>query len=454
MSHFLVSHVSSVLARLVDFSSKPPVFLLGVSGGSDSIALLNLLYALKKKLNFKMFVVTVNHNIRPSEEGTGDVDFVCATCEKDFSDRVDCLVVEIPKGKIEKIKSIRGKGIEEAARFLRYKAFDGARAFFSADYVLTAHTKDDFYEGILMSFFRGSSPKALLGMEEKRGCYLKPLLGIKKETLRKYLVEKGISWREDQTNNSASYLRNRVRLSLIPAIQKVFPSWIEGISKVLTKFSIDEHYIEDAYRAFLSTHSFWKKSDDGSIYSSSKDFFLMPKAFRIRFLQEGLILLSIGYRVSYFSILKFIDVSKDGDEVCENGLSLSTKGNRLILMCKKKKDMSRYSAKIGYMFWIFGDKDICIGGNIFHIKKNGEYAFVISESDAEMLGPFKLPFCIRSRLPGDVIRISGKIRTIKSIFSKWRIASNLSSILPIVEEGGVLKAIYGKVMGAKNLIGD
>ena len=153
-------------------------------------------------------------------------------------------------------------------------------------------------------------------------------------------------------------------------------------------------------------------------------------------------------------MLKFIQISKDDDEVCENGLSMLVRGDKIILMSKKKKDVKQKDAKFGYMFWILKDEDISISGHLLHIKKKGSYAFIISEDDAEGIGPFKMPFCIRSRLAGDVIKVSGRTKTIKSIFSKWGIPSNLSSILPIVEEGGVLKAIYGKAMGAKNLIGD
>ena len=207
MSSKLLPKIYSSFRLINNLSSKPVKLLLAVSGGADSIALLHLTNELKNKLNFSICVVTINHNIREYTESRGDAEFVKDVCSNLLDEKIECSIVEVPKGKIESLAHSRKKGIEEAARFVRYKIFEKAKDFFNADYILTAHTKDDFYEGVLMSIFTGASPSSLLGMKMKRGYYLKPLLNIEKKDLKEYLNEKNLKWREDSTNSSLSYLR-------------------------------------------------------------------------------------------------------------------------------------------------------------------------------------------------------------------------------------------------------
>lgn len=184
MSSRLLKEVYSSISSMVSLRNQSTKLLLAVSGGSDSIALLHLVNKLKQKLNFSICVVTINHNIREERESRADAEFVKELCSSWFNEKIECVAIEVPRGKIAELASLRKKGIEEAARFVRYKIFEKVKDFFNADYILTAHTKDDFYEGVLMSIFAGASPSSLLGMKMKRGYYIKPLLNIEKKELK------------------------------------------------------------------------------------------------------------------------------------------------------------------------------------------------------------------------------------------------------------------------------
>ncbi len=428
--------------------------LLAVSAGSDSVALLHIVYSLKEKLKLSLSVVTVNHNIRGNGESERDACFVKNMCKTSFSEEVPCLVVEIPTNKIKQLSLQRGKGIEEAARFLRYQAFNEACEFFSADYILTAHTKNDFYEGVLMSIFRGASPRAILGMRERRGCIVRPLLNIEKQTLRNYLLENKIEWMEDSTNQDPSYLRNSVRINLIPALEKTFFGWQGGVEKTLKRLAIDEEYVEFLYKTFIKTNPYWKRSGEGKIYIEKNIFVSMPKAFKIRFLQDGFLLLGVKTRVSYFAICSLMNLAKNKDEVSCGNIKIYVKDEKVILTYAKNNFDAPF-VNTGYMFWVEKTTKISIQGCELFVNLKAEGLYISSEEEGERgIGPFKSPVCIRSRLPGDVIKIAGRIKTLKSVFSKYLIPSKISSILPIVEEGGVVRAVYGKALGAKNFIGD
>ncbi len=141
---------------------------VAVSGGADSVALLVSLVEILGKKN--IFVITVNHNIRPSEESKADADFVFELCKKIG---VFCKIAEIERGIVLQTAKIRGGGTEEAARFLRYLEFEKFLKEKSLDFLCLAHTQNDQIETLLMRFLQGSSQ--LSGIARRRGAFCRPL---------------------------------------------------------------------------------------------------------------------------------------------------------------------------------------------------------------------------------------------------------------------------------------
>ena len=448
MSSRLLKEVSSSISSMVSLRNQSTKLLLAVSGGSDSIALLHLVNKLKQKLNFSICVVTINHNIREERESRADAEFVKELCSSWFNEKIECVAIEVPRGKIAELASLRKKGVEEAARFVRYKIFEKVKDFFNADYILTAHTKDDFYEGVLMSIFAGASPSSLLGMKMKRGYYIKPLLNIEKKELKEYLCRNGLDWREDSTNYSLDYLRNKVRLTLISALNQSLSGWKGGLTKTLSKLTLDEKYVNTAYTTFIKTIDYWRCNGKKTIYCRDSDFLSMPDCLKIRFLQEGFLLLKIKHRVPYSSITNFIKPYNEMKSISLNGIKMTIKNGRRLLQIEEDKKPKE--TKTGYMVWVEGEKSILIGKQKLTVKERDGKYFVCSEKDE--IGPFQLPFCIRSRLQGDVIKINGKEKNIKTILTNLKLSLQEKDILPIIEVDGVVKALYGGLFGLKNLI--
>ena len=213
--------------------------VLAVSGGPDSISMLNILNNFKKEkiLNFDFCVAHVNHMIR--KEAKEDEMFVKAYCEKNdisfYSKSID----------VKKLANNNKIGTEEAGRNARYEFFDEILRKTNSDRIAIAHNKNDKAETIIMNILRGSGISGLKGIEAKRGKYIRPLIECERFEIEKYCEEKNLKPRIDKTNFENIYTRNKIRNVVIPYIEKEFnPNIIETLNRLSEVVSDEENYIE------------------------------------------------------------------------------------------------------------------------------------------------------------------------------------------------------------------
>lgn len=213
--------------------------VLAVSGGPDSISMLNILNNFKKEklLNFDFCVAHVNHMIR--KEAKEDELFVKAYCEKNdisfYSKSID----------VKKLANNNKIGTEEAGRNARYEFFDEILRKTNSDRIAIAHNKNDRAETIIMNILRGSGISGLKGIEAKRGKYIRPLIECERFEIEKYCEEKNLKPRIDKTNFENIYTRNKIRNVVIPYIEKEFnPNIIETLNRLSEVVSDEENYIE------------------------------------------------------------------------------------------------------------------------------------------------------------------------------------------------------------------
>ncbi len=182
--------------------------VVGLSGGADSVALLLVLMELREEYGFTITCAHVNHKLR-GEASVRDMEFVVELCK-----RLQ-LPISVLEEDAERFAKEHRLSIEDAGRQIRYRFF----AEQGADKIATAHTKDDNAETVIMNLVKGNLPKGIL---PKRGNIIRPLLGISKEELYRYLEEKQQPFVTDETNFSPDYVRNRIRLEVIPYIKEHF----------------------------------------------------------------------------------------------------------------------------------------------------------------------------------------------------------------------------------------
>lgn len=240
--------------------------VIGVSGGPDSMALLNILNNLKEKLNIKLYVAHINHMIR--EEADEETEFV-----KDFCAKID---VEFfaKKVKVEEEAKKQRIGTEEAGRNIRYDFFEEVAKRVGANKIATAHNSNDNAETVLMNLIRGTSISGLKGIEKVRdGKFIRPIIECSREEIEEYCKENNLNPRYDKTNNENIYTRNKIRNLLIPFLKKEFnPNIIEGINRLSQIATEEEQFINKTVEKEYKKLSLVVNNNEKRIILDLKEF--------------------------------------------------------------------------------------------------------------------------------------------------------------------------------------
>lgn len=192
------------------------LILCGVSGGADSICMLNLLLQLSDRLSFRLAVCHVNHGIR--DTAGRDEDFVKAFCEERG------IPFYSVHENIPALAKRMGISTEEAGREARYKAFEKIANEIGATKIALAHTANDRAETQLYHLFRGTGVKGLAGIRPVRDRIIRPILFLEREEIEEYLALCQISFVQDETNEEDEYTRNRIRHHILPYAKKEISS--------------------------------------------------------------------------------------------------------------------------------------------------------------------------------------------------------------------------------------
>lgn len=212
--------------------------VIGVSGGPDSIALLDVLIKLQNKIKFDITVAHINHMIRA--EAIDDQKYVEQYCK---NKKIKCFVKQ---AKVEEVAKNQKIGTEEAGRNLRYEFFNEILEKTNSNKIATAHSKNDNAETVLMNILRGSGTSGLKGIQAARDDkYIRPLIECERKEIEEYCNENNLEPRIDKTNMENIYTRNKVRNLLIPYIQREFnPNIIEALNRLSQIASMENEYFK------------------------------------------------------------------------------------------------------------------------------------------------------------------------------------------------------------------
>ena len=210
--------------------------VVGLSGGADSVCLLHVLHRLK---TYKLTLIAahLNHGIR-GEEAARDAEFSHGVAES--------LGVEFELGEADApaLKKKSRLSLEDAARMLRYEFFEEVRKKHRATKIATAHTLDDQAETVLMRLLRGSGARGLSGIPPVSGKYIvRPLIETDRASIESHLKSRGIEWIDDSTNLKRDYLRNRIRLGLLPSLSEYNPKIKETLARTADILRLEEDFI-------------------------------------------------------------------------------------------------------------------------------------------------------------------------------------------------------------------
>ncbi|MBL7974978.1 MAG: tRNA lysidine(34) synthetase TilS [Candidatus Kapabacteria bacterium] len=226
--HALISKVEQYITEELDMEDGSTI-LVAVSGGVDSVVLLDVLYILSYEHGYTLNTVHVNHNLRATAKR--DERFVRHISEKYDVPSHTTQVNVTEFAKKHKLSE------EEAGRELRYKFFRQTSSTIRANYCATAHNADDSAETMLMNLFRGTGLTGLASIPPRRTLIKKtqlvrPLLSLTKQEILEYAKLRELEWNEDETNTFTKYTRNKVRHDLLPKLKDDYnPNIIKSLNR-------------------------------------------------------------------------------------------------------------------------------------------------------------------------------------------------------------------------------
>jgi tRNA(Ile)-lysidine synthase len=327
--------------RVINFIQKHNLFSAGdrlvvaVSGGGDSVCLLHILLRWRKELGVELHVAHLNHQLRGAESDS-DASYV-----SDLARSLD-VSATIERRDVAIYRNQKGVSLEEAAREVRYSFLAEIAGGIGTSKVVVGHTRDDHIETIVMHLLRGAGTTGLCGLQPRSVLpygknssqleIVRPLLELTRQETLDYCQLYNLAPRSDSSNISPSFLRNRVRLELLPVLRSYNPSIDKALLRLADIAVDDISFIEE--KASL----LWKelaREEDGVIYLDMSQMVTLPRAMQRQAFRRAVKQLRGNLKdVEADHIEAMMDfLSKPaGKKLClPDGLTLSTEYGRLVL---------------------------------------------------------------------------------------------------------------------------
>lgn len=243
----------SKLMRELKLPSTPFCILLGYSGGADSSSLLHLLKTNESSFDYTLYALHVNHMIRGTEADRDE-----AFCKKQCDDA--SIPIFTHKADVPALARKNKCGLEEAARAVRYAAFDRIAQEISEKegkevLIATAHNADDNAETILFNLTRGSSLAGLCGIKQRRDNIIRPLLLSSKSEILDYCNKNGIEYITDSTNLDTAYTRNKLRHLVLPTLREINPALSKTLGRTGARICDDNDYLQSVAASFIAENT-------------------------------------------------------------------------------------------------------------------------------------------------------------------------------------------------------
>lgn len=251
--------------------------VVGLSGGPDSVVLLEILCEIKDKVKDfpRLHAVHVNHNIR--KEAKEDEELARRAALR-YNVPLKVVSADV-EGEAKKLK----RSVEDAGRIVRYKAFRGfiAENDLQDARIAVAHHADDVAETVMLNLFRGSGLEGLVSPEPINGDIIRPLLKLRKAEILKYLQDNNIEYAEDKTNADSAYTRNAWRNEILPKIgEHSVKDPVEAISDTYDLLKDDKDFIED------EANKAYEKAKKADYILRQEDIEDLPKALKSRVIRR------------------------------------------------------------------------------------------------------------------------------------------------------------------------
>lgn len=363
--------------------SKGDRVLIGVSGGADSIALLEFFVSVKEKYDLDICVAHIEHGIR-GEDSVNDADFVENYCKK-LGVKFYLKTIDAPN-----LAKNAKMGVEEYSRMARYDFFNTIEC----DKIATAHNLTDNIETLLFRLARGTGLKGACSIPAVRGKIIRPFIEVSSSEIRKWCNDNNIPYRVDCTNSDSAYSRNLIRLEILPLFEKLNANYQDNIDDFISDVNEDYAFIDNYVKSIYP-----KIVKDNEIDLPKLNELDLPikKRILIVFFNEN------GYSLNRIHLQSVIDITlKSGkshkSQIKENVFAISAKGK---IRLAKFNDLNKKDKFVTKILNIdeFKDKNIDFYCDCDKIVGN---------------------ITIRARQAGDRIKPAGRnvSKTLKKLFNE------------------------------------
>jgi len=296
-----------------DLIRRGDTVLLAVSGGIDSVTMADLLARLQDQLDFQPVIATFNHRLRPEAEE--ETAFVQALAQR--------YGVPFYQGSADIAALSQGKNLQDTARRERYAFLFSVAYKLGAASVATAHHRDDQAETLLLHLLRGSGTAGLAGMAPARNKVIRPLLALTREDIAAYATARGLEYREDHSNASVKYQRNRIRWELLPILRHFNPRVVEALNATAAICRDEDALLDDLAENALAEVLL----RDGRAIDAA-GFAQLPTALKRRVLKKAFCLLAGDVAELSFSQVEAILALKEEQSVSlPGGIRAYRRGN-------------------------------------------------------------------------------------------------------------------------------
>jgi len=426
------------------------VLVLAVSGGADSLCLLHVFHSLSERLGCVLYVAHLNHMLR-GDEATGDADHVRDLCT---SLGLPCVV---ESRDVRAYRSARKCSLEEAAREVRYQFLADVSRQVGASAVATGHTRDDLAETVLLHAIRGAGVHGLRGLEplSPLPCQgasandpillIRPLLRVTRTETRGYCLGVGMTPREDSSNASNEFARNRLRLELLPRARELNPRIDDALVRLAEAAREDDDFIDEVARVL------WRRIATASrrrVRIDRSEFVAAAPAVQTRLVVEAVKHLTGSARdLSAEHVRRVRDTARDGAPPrieTQGGLCWSVNTEDLTVSVRSTYDASRPLVE-GIPLAVPGTTsfpgwrvDVAPVDAVQRVLQ-GRFSAVV---DAERLSQ---ALWVRTRRPGDAFQPSGMLveKKLQDFMVDEKVPAAVRDSVPLLVSGNQILWIVG-----------
>ncbi len=425
--------------------------VVGVSGGPDSICLLHVLKGLAEVYGITLYAAHLNHMFRgkAAEEDAVYVEQIC----RDWGIQAFIETYDVPA-----YAKRAGLSPEEAGREMRYKLFYQVSEAVGSSKIAVAQNQNDHVETVLMRFMRGSGIEGLKGIEPVRDNIIRPLIGISRDRIEAYCREAGLEPRTDLTNLEPVFVRNRIRLELLPYLAKHFNP---NIMMALTRFS-DLVKEENDYLESQAGYIFAQIAESGPdrIIYKQADLLKQHTALQRRLIRIGIEKLSKGLQSFEFKhvegVLALLEQSTGAALMLPKGLKAYISYGRLILA----KDVEMADKKCYYKLKYDCSNEMAAGNALLVVERRNrsEVDGISKDKHTILIDEAKIHhgLVLRCRQQGDVFSPFGMMgsKKLKEYFIDEKVPREERDAVPLIADGSEVVWIVGRRFSEKYKITD